>query len=53
MLQRGTINWHFFYDAVEKVFNDIKENYNHEYWFINDGSSDNTLDKIKELKKSG
>ncbi|KRM68330.1 glycosyltransferase csbB [Apilactobacillus ozensis DSM 23829 = JCM 17196] len=41
-----------FYDAVEKVFNDIKENYNHEYWFINDGSSDNTLDKIKELKKA-
>lgn len=42
-----------FYHEVERVFNDMKENnlnYHHEYWFINDGSSDNTLSVIKNLR---
>lgn len=42
-----------FYDEVERVFNEMKENnmnYDHEYWFVNDGSSDNTLSLIKNLR---
>jgi glucosyltransferase len=42
-----------FYDEVERIFNEMKKNnmsYQHEYWFINDGSTDNTLSVIKDLR---
>ena len=44
-----------FYDEVERVFSEMHANhvdYNHEYWFINDGSSDNTLEEIKKLREN-
>ncbi|UQS85577.1 glycosyltransferase family 2 protein [Apilactobacillus apisilvae] len=43
-----------FYEEVERVFHEMKQNnlnYHHEYWFINDGSSDKTLSIIKNLNK--
>lgn len=44
-----------FYDEVEHVFSEMRSNnmdYNPEYWFINDGSSDNTLNEIKKLREN-
>lgn len=37
-----------FYSAVEKVVNKIKE-LEIEYWFVNDGSKDNTLIEMRKL----
>ena len=39
-----------FYPAVNKVMDTIPD-LEPEYWFINDGSKDNTLKEIKELRK--
>ena len=43
-----------FYQAVEKVFQKMKQNgmhYDYEYLFINDGSADKTLPIIKSLQR--
>lgn len=43
-----------FHDTVEKVFTNMRENgMNHqpEYWFVNDGSSDNTLQILRDLQQ--
>ncbi|EJF33333.1 glycosyltransferase family 2 protein [Weissella koreensis] len=37
-----------FFEALEQVKTKI-ENFNFEYWFIDDGSTDNTIQTIKEL----
>lgn len=39
-----------FFPAVQKVVNTIK-NLNIEYWFVNDGSSDNTLAEMRKLHR--
>ncbi|WP_125587829.1 glycosyltransferase family 2 protein [Companilactobacillus jidongensis] len=45
-----------FYPVVENVLKDLEEKWlgieqiNHEYWFINDGSSDGTLEQLKILQ---
>ena len=39
-----------FYDAVEKVAPQLP-NIELEYWFIDDGSSDNTLDELRKLQQ--
>lgn len=39
-----------FYDAVEKIAPQL-QNIELEYWFIDDGSSDNTLDKLRKLQQ--
>ena len=36
-----------FYPAVEKVVNQMPVEV--EYWFVNDGSSDKTLDELRKL----
>lgn len=43
----------FFYDAIVKQSAVMREKHDleFEYWFINDGSRDNTLDVIKEYAK--
>lgn len=40
-----------FYTETKKVLNNIEENYTYEFVFIDDGSSDNTLSLLKELRK--
>lgn len=39
-----------FYSETMKTINKIRENYEYEMIFIDDGSKDNTLEKLKELK---
>lgn len=39
-----------FYDAVQKVMKTIPD-LNYEYWFVNDGSADNSLEEMRELQK--
>ena len=39
-----------FYDAILHVFEELEEDF--ELLFINDGSKDNTLSKIRELEMS-
>lgn len=41
-----------FYDTVEEVFVDIQKKWEFvpEYWFIDDGSSDKTLDQLRKLQ---
>lgn len=39
-----------FYDAVEKIAPQLP-NIELEYWFIDDGSSDNTLDELRKLQQ--
>lgn len=40
-----------FYEEAEKIFNDI-EGYSFRYIFVDDGSTDGTLEKIKRLNKA-
>lgn len=40
-----------FYDAIKKVFNEKISNYQYSIFFIDDGSSDQTLSEIKKLVK--
>ena len=40
----------FLYERVSKIMNEMK-NYEFELLFVNDGSKDNTLNEIKELRK--
>lgn len=40
-----------FYPEVEKNFKKM-ESYEREYWFIDDGSTDNTLDELRKLSLS-
>jgi len=40
-----------FYEEMERIRNKDFEDINFEYIFVNDGSKDNTLNKIKELRK--
>ena len=40
-----------FYSEAIKTINKITDKYDYEILFINDGSSDNTFEKLKELKK--
>ncbi|QQE79060.1 glycosyltransferase family 2 protein [Alicyclobacillus sp. SO9] len=40
------------YDRLNQVMNDIKSRYDCEYLFVNDGSNDNTMRIIKELRES-
>ena len=39
----------FLYERVSKIMNEM-ENYEFELLFVNDGSKDNTLKEIKELR---
>lgn len=39
-----------FYDEIKKILEQIKEDYNYELVFIDDGSKDNTLNILKELR---
>lgn len=39
-----------FYKEITSVFEQVKENYAYHLIFVDDGSKDNTLQKIKELK---
>lgn len=39
-----------FYDAVEKIAQTLP--IKHEYWLINDGSADNTLEECRKLRQS-
>ena len=41
----------YFYDEVNKISNNMKENAEFEFLFINDGSKDNTLNVIRDLSK--
>ena len=41
-----------FYDEIKKILEMIKEDYNYELVFIDDGSKDNTLNILKELRKN-
>lgn len=45
--EQETVN--IFYTEVEKVHADLTTDIDFEYWFIDDGSKDDTLKKIKEL----
>lgn len=38
-----------FYEAVEKIKDELK-NIELEYWFVNDGSTDNTLNEMQKLQ---
>lgn len=38
-----------FYEAVEKIKGKLK-NIELEYWFVNDGSTDNTLNEMQKLQ---
>lgn len=40
-----------FYNAVEKVMQTIPD-LNYEYWFVNDGSSDKSLEEMRQLQKN-
>lgn len=40
-----------FYSETKKVLDKIKDKYDYEMIFIDDGSKDNTLKKLKELNK--
>lgn len=39
-----------FYNAVEKVMQTILD-LDYEYWFVNDGSSDKSLEEMRQLQK--
>lgn len=41
----------YFYDEVNKISNNMKENAEFEFLFINDGSKDNTLNVLRDLSK--
>ena len=41
----------YFYDEVNKISNNMKENAEFEFLFVNDGSKDNTLNVLRELSK--
>ena len=41
----------YFYDEVNKISNNMKENAEFEFLFINDGSKDNTLNVLRNLSK--
>lgn len=40
-----------FYNAVEKVMQTIPD-LDYEYWFVNDGSSDKSLEEMRQLQKN-
>lgn len=39
-----------FYDELNKILKEIEERYSHEIIFVNDGSKDNTLNILRELR---
>ncbi len=40
-----------FYKETKKVVDEVSKKYDYEMLFVNDGSKDSTLDKVKELRK--
>ena len=40
-----------FYDETKKVLKEIEEKYTYEFIFVDDGSKDNTLNLVKELRE--